>query len=112
MESLLMSMSILILLNHYRVFSYLIQGQIHEGPLIYDGLHEVCAFCRSKSHQIESSSDLPIQSKVKIVMKTLEGPMACRQSILANPSSSNEPVTIADKWTRVFPKKRFKSTYT
>jgi len=39
------------------------EGRSMKIPLIYEGLHEVCALCGSEEHQIESCVLLPTQTK-------------------------------------------------
>lgn len=78
-------------------------------PLIYEGLHEVCALCGSESHQIEPCPDLSLQSKVEIVVEKFGGSNVLSPTNVINPSSSKEPVTTTGKWIQVSPKKRFRS---
>jgi len=89
------------------VMSY--QGRSMKVPLIYEGLHEVCAWCGSDSHQIKAYPDLPAQSKIEIVVKKF-GEIKVKSS--ANPGapfSSKEPVAVTDQWIQVSSKKRLRS---
>lgn len=92
------------------VISY--QGRSMKVPLIYEGLHEVCALCGSDSHQIEVCPDLPTQSKIEIVVEKFGETNMKADANSGNSSSSKEPMTAADQWIRVSPKKRFRSMIT
>ncbi|KAJ8438053.1 hypothetical protein Cgig2_014182 [Carnegiea gigantea] len=62
------------------------------------------------SHQIEVCPDLPLQSKVEIVVEKFRGASEQSSVKVNHPSSfSNEPVTTTDKWIRVSAKKRLRS---
>ncbi|KAJ8423288.1 hypothetical protein Cgig2_031120 [Carnegiea gigantea] len=50
-----------------------LKGKSMKVPLIYEGLYEICALCGSKFHQIEVCPDLPLQSKVEIVVEKFGG---------------------------------------
>ncbi|KAJ8430339.1 hypothetical protein Cgig2_008432 [Carnegiea gigantea] len=63
-----------------------------------------------EDHQIKACPNLPIQSKVEIVVEKFGG--GCNEAAVSvnHPSSSaSEPVITTDKWIRVSPKKRFRS---
>lgn len=75
-------------------------------PLIYEGLYEVCALCDSDSRQTDSCPELPIQTKVEIVVQKF-GEAKVKTPVNEVPiNSSNDPMTFADKWIQVSPKKR------
>lgn len=79
-------------------------------PLIYKGLHEVCALYGSESHQIEVCPNLPLHSKVEIVVEKFNGASGLSSDTVNQPpSSSIVPVTTIDNWIGVSHKKRFKS---
>lgn len=65
-------------------------------PLIYKGLHEVCALCGGESHQLASCPKLPAQNKAQVVVQKFEDGSSCCPS--KEPSSEN--------WVTVSLKKR------
>lgn len=83
------------------------KGNSMKVPLIYKGLHKVCALCGSESHHIEVCPDLPLQTKVEIVVEKFGGASDLSSVKVNHPSSSssNEPVTTTDNWIRVSLKK-------
>lgn len=86
------------------VISY--KGKSMKVTLIYEDLHEVCALCGSDSHQIDSCPDLPLQTKVEIVVQKF-GEAKVKAPVNEVPiNSCNDPMTFADQWIRVSPKKR------
>ncbi|KAJ8426467.1 hypothetical protein Cgig2_012380 [Carnegiea gigantea] len=75
--------------------------------LCLPGLHEVCALYGSDAYQIDTCPDLPTQSKVEIVVEKFGGAKVTTQVNASNSTSANTPITTADQWIRVSPKKRF-----
>ena len=72
------------------------KGKTMKVPLIYEGLHEVCALFGSESHQIDSCPKLPAQSKVEIVVEKFGGTKVTTPITTSSSSHVNAPVTIAD----------------
>lgn len=76
-------------------------------PIIYEGLHEVCALCGSTEHSLDQCPKVPSLPKIEVVIEQFqsygigEGP-----SKPPNETSSDHPPPQPDKWIRVAPKKR------
>jgi len=67
-------------------------------PLIYEGLHEVCALCESDAHQIETCLNLSLQSTAEIVVEKFGGTKVKSLVNVGNPSLSKELMTTIDQW--------------
>lgn len=78
-----------------------------EVPLIYEGLHEVCALCGSDAHALEACPNYPVQAKIEVVVEKFGShSLACPNStsLLSTTAQGTSPV--AERWIRVAPKKR------
>ena len=80
------------------------EGRSMKIPLIYKGLHEVCALCSTEEHQIDSCSLIPSQPRKEVRIEKF-GTSAVK--ILKNPvsltASSKPPISAMDNWIRVSP---------
>jgi len=86
------------------------EGRSMTIPLIYEGLHEVCALCGHEDHQIESCALLPSQSTKEVRIEKFGTPTV---KVLKHPAtaltSSKSTLSATEKWIRVSPKKRMRS---
>jgi len=74
-------------------------------PLIYEGLHEVCALCGSNSHSLDQCPSVPSIPKIEVVVEKFQTHGLAENSPSHNVSTSS-PLETKDKWIRVAPKKR------
>ena len=86
------------------------EGRSMKIPLIYEGLHEVCALCGNEEHQIESCALIPPQPHKEVRIEkfgtsnviSLKHQAACL-------TPSKPPLSATEKWIRVSPKKRIRT---
>jgi len=87
------------------------EGRSMKIPLIYEGLHEVCALCGTEDHQIDSCSLILSQPQKEVRIGKFG---TSSVTILKNPVSltapSKHPISATDNWIRVSPKKRVRSS--
>ena len=86
------------------------EGRSMKIPLIYEGLHEVCALCGTKEHQIDSCFLIPLQARKEVRIEKFGNSSV---TILKEPVSLTaplkNPISATDNWIRVSPKKRIRS---
>jgi len=86
------------------------EGSSMKIPLIYEGLHEVCALCGSDEHQIEACLLIPTQAKRKVRIEKF-GAIGIPTSKVNQSSLAVGPPLLSstENWICVSPKKRVRS---
>jgi len=78
-----------------------------EVPISYEGLHEVCAWCGSNAHDLDTCPETPKGPLEIIVEKFGATKIQNDSDSCPLPNASSQPVT--EKWVTVSPKKRGRS---
>ena len=80
-------------------------------PLIYEGLHEVCSLCGGDSHQLDSCPNLPVSSKIEVLVERFDaqGVSYANKAPSGSSSHSSSPRPPIDTWVKVTPKKRMRA---
>ena len=78
-------------------------------PLTYEGLHEVCALCGKNDHILDLCPSLPAPPKMEVMVEQFQAHgLSDPTPYSDHPSGS----TSSDKWIRISPKKRGRSSST
>ena len=86
------------------------KGRSMKIPLIYEGLHEVCALCGNEEHQIDSCALIPPQPHKEVrIEKFGTSNVINLKPTAASLTPSKPPLSATEKWIRVSPKKRIRT---
>ena len=85
------------------------KGRSMKIPLIYEGLHEVCALCGSDEHQIEACLLLPTQAKRKVRIEKFSSGVSTSKATQSPSAVGPPPLSTFDNWIRFSPKKRVRT---